>query len=285
MSNPLQDRPTGNLRPFYPLEHALSISSSPSITAIAPALSLVQGDVRAAGKGGHNKFDNYSYSKLEDFLAVSRPILAKHGLSLMFSVVDHFNMPDRPTKKEGIEHCAQVTVVARLTHASGEWVQATGVGEGQDRADKSLYKAITGAKKYLLAGLLAIPTTDDPEDGEHGEPAPANFPHRPPNLKITNTGSLGTTTTSGPLTGTITVGGEPIHVGRETHITTGVHTVIKAPKKLSLKERYDLAYEAMCEQYTMAATEGFIAEIKNHHATTEARVSAMEKMLTNKDAK
>lgn len=254
----------------------MSITTSPSISSLAPALSLAQGEIRAAGKGGHNKFDDYTYSKLEDFLAVSRPILAKHSFSLLFSVVDHFNMPDRPTRKEGIEHCAQVTVAARLVHGSGEWIQASGIGEGQDRADKSLYKAITGAKKYLLAGLLAIPTSDDPEDGEHGEPV---RPHAP----IVTSGFLQTAPYTASSMTTVSYTTEPaIHVGKETIISPGV--VVKAAKKLTIKQRYDAAYEAMCERYTMAATEAFIAEIKEKHPTTDARIEAMEQML-QKDPK
>lgn len=261
----------------------MSILTSASTTSIAPALALAQGEVRAAGKSGDNKFDRYTYSKLEDFLTVSRPILAKHGLSLMFSVCDHFNMPDRPTKKEGIEHCAQVTVVARLTHTSGEWVQVTGVGEGQDRADKSLYKAITGAKKYLLAGLLAIPTTDDPEEGDHGEPAQAPPPPPRPTFTISST-NAGPVTMGSPALVTFPPG-EPLHVGRETTVRAGViRETVKAPKKLSPKERYDLAYEAMCEKYTMAATESFIQEIKDKHLTVESRIKAMEEMVA-KEAK
>ncbi len=280
----------------------MSITTSPSITSLAPALSLAQGEVRAAGKSGNNSYDKYTYSKLEDFLHVSRPILAKHGLALLFSVRDHVNMADRPTKNQGIEHVAQVMVDARIVHTSGEWIQATGVGEGQDRADKSLYKAITGAKKYLLAGLLAIPTSDDPEEGEHEETVAPPLPRRPAPIKTVDTGSLGTrlapegTTLTG---GTVTMGTPvyiqappfspvPPQVTADTSKGVGVtpmRTITKAPKKLSIKERYDAAYETLCEQFTMAATEAFVAEIKEKYKTNDERISAMEKLITTKEPK
>ena len=52
----------------------------------------------------------------------------------------------------------------RLSHAeSGEWIEIDIIGEGYDRGDKAVYKAITGARKYGLACLFDLVTTDDPE--------------------------------------------------------------------------------------------------------------------------
>lgn len=140
--------------------------SSQTITKIAPALVKAQAEMKAAQKSGDNKFDKYRYSKLEDFFDAAKPILSKHGLALVIGNPAVSTLSDRPTKNGGLEHACQVQVTATLIHESGEWIEAQGHGEGQDRADKSIYKAITGAKKYALAGLLAIPTTDDPEADE-----------------------------------------------------------------------------------------------------------------------
>lgn len=139
---------------------------SESIHKLAPALVKAQSEIKAAQKSGDNKFDKYKYSKLEDFFDSAKPILAKHGFALVIGTPSVNPLPDRTTKNGGAEHACQVTVSACLIHESGEWIEAIGQGEGQDRADKSIYKAITGAKKYAVAGLLAIPTTDDPEADE-----------------------------------------------------------------------------------------------------------------------
>jgi hypothetical protein len=136
------------------------------MTLIHPALSAAQAEIKSAQKSGDNKFDHYQYAKLEDFMAQAKPIMAKHGLALVCSTEEVIPMEDRTTKNGGVEHCVRVRVSATLYHTSGECITAFGFGEGQDRADKAIYKAITGAKKYLVAGLLAIPTTDDPEADE-----------------------------------------------------------------------------------------------------------------------
>lgn len=47
---------------------------------------------------------------------------------------------------------------------SGESVQTRVYGEGQDKGDKGVYKAATGAEKYFLLKTFLIPTGDDPEN-------------------------------------------------------------------------------------------------------------------------
>jgi hypothetical protein len=77
-----------------------------------------------------------------------------------------------------------VKVAVRILHESGEWVEASAWGEGQDRGDKAVYKAITGARKYGVASALGLATTDDPEDdggeengaGSRNESKPATRP-------------------------------------------------------------------------------------------------------------
>jgi hypothetical protein len=155
----------------------MSILTSPDVDKIAPALVAVQAAIRAAGKSGENLYDKYKYAKLEDYLHVARPLLAQHGLSVIISINRVERLADRQTVKGGVERAVEVQLLARLSHSSGQFIEIFGVGEGQDRADKAVYKAITGGKKYLLAGLLAIPTTDDPEADETvGETPPPKKP-------------------------------------------------------------------------------------------------------------
>ncbi len=133
---------------------------------ISKAIVRVQAQIRAAGKSGDNTFDKYVYSKLEDFFAVAKPAMAEYGLALVVSVKSYESLPERTTKNGGKEHAVRVILEGTLIHESGETLTVQGCGEGQDRADKAIYKAITGGKKYLLASLFSIPTTDDPEADE-----------------------------------------------------------------------------------------------------------------------
>jgi hypothetical protein len=139
---------------------------SEKITELAAAMAEAQAEFRAVGKSGENTYDRYSYANLDDYVRTVRPVLAKHGLSVMTGVSEVVALEDRTTSKGGKEHAVRVKLGVLITHKSGEWVEAEAWGEGQDRADKSVYKAITGARKYALASVFGLATSDDPEADE-----------------------------------------------------------------------------------------------------------------------
>jgi len=150
------------------------------------AISKAQAACASAGKSGTNDYDKYDYATLHDYCEVVRPAMARNGLALTINVANVERLPDRKTSNNKDEHVVMVTLTGRLLHESGEFEDYIGYGEGQDRADKAIYKAITGGKKYLISNIFNVPTTDDPErddakgrdsDNSHPQnnsPAPAN---------------------------------------------------------------------------------------------------------------
>lgn len=140
--------------------------TSDSVTNISSALAKMQPELGIIGKSGENKFDKYTYATLEDYIKGTREIMSKHGFFMVSSVEKVDQLIDRPTRNGGLEHAVQIQVTVRLIHQSGEWIEISCVGEGQDRADKAVYKAITGARKYAIASLLGLATSDDPEADE-----------------------------------------------------------------------------------------------------------------------
>lgn len=143
------------------------MKSSDSIKELAAALAAAQAEMGGVGKSGKNDYDRYKYAKLEDYVNAAHAVMHKHGLSFVSGAEEIIPLDDRTTQKGGTEHAVRVKVVGRIIHASGEWVETSAWGEGQDRADKAVYKAITGARKYLLASAFDLATTDDPEADEH----------------------------------------------------------------------------------------------------------------------
>lgn len=142
------------------------MQTSESIENIAPALIAAQAEFSHVAKGARNEFDKYDYATLEDYVNAVKGVLVKHSLALTSSVDAINRLPDRTTKKGGSEHAVEVAGTMRLIHSSGEWIEASFRGEGQDRADKSVYKAITGGRKYGIAALFSLATSDDPESDE-----------------------------------------------------------------------------------------------------------------------
>lgn len=135
---------------------------SESIDKLAPALVAAQAECGAVAKSGYNKFDRYEYATLADYVAAVRPILAKHGLAIIFDAVLDHNM-ERTTSQDKKENGVFLHCNVTIIHASGQYVRFPAVGEGQDRGDKGTYKALTGARKYALAGLFNLATADEPE--------------------------------------------------------------------------------------------------------------------------
>lgn len=136
-------------------------------SSLAKALCQVQARMKTVTMSGENKFDKYSYAKLVDYIDVCRKPISDCGLSVLFSVAEVVPLEDRSTKGGAVEHAVRVHLFMTITHISGEQITLNGWGEGQDRADKAIYKAITGARKYLLGMALNLASgEEDPESTE-----------------------------------------------------------------------------------------------------------------------
>ena len=140
------------------------MKTSESIASIAPAIVKAAAAFSKVGKSGKNTYDKYDYANLDDYLSVAKPIMAEHGLCIITSAPElQIIEGGRQTSKGKPENAVTVRITLTLLHESGEWVAVEAWGEGQDRADKSTYKATTGARKYGVAMILGLVTTDDPE--------------------------------------------------------------------------------------------------------------------------
>lgn len=122
---------------------------SQELDQLATALSLAQGEIKDADKSSVNPHLKSKYADLAEVLQTVRPVLSKHGLS----VVQGVSYSDK-----------QVHVKTRLLHKSGQYIEdmisipiqkedAQGVGSGT-----------TYGRRYGLAAMLGISQDDD--DGE-----------------------------------------------------------------------------------------------------------------------
>lgn len=130
---------------------------------ILKAINAVMSEVGVIPKTGENDFHNYKYASEADVLKRLRPAMVKAGLILLPSV----------TKIDPIDEWGNTTIEVSYTlaHVDGEvWPTPLVFGGcGGDRnkngvGDKGLYKAITGANKYMLFKLFQLETGDDPEN-------------------------------------------------------------------------------------------------------------------------
>ena len=129
---------------------------------IATALHEVMNKVSYVQKTGKNAFHGYKYAGEADLLEKLRPAMLEAGLLLIPSIKGV-----SPIDEHGV---TTVQMEYTLVHKDGDiWPNVIcAAGQGGDKnkngvGDKGLYKAITGANKYLLFKLFQIETGDDPE--------------------------------------------------------------------------------------------------------------------------
>lgn len=152
---------------------------------ILTAMNKIMARVGYVQKQGENKFHGYKYAGEGNLLEVLRPAMVEEGLLLI---------PSHAEKSEIDQH-GNVTVLVEYTlaHKDGEvWPEKIRVyGSGNDRAksgavgDKGIYKAATGANKYLLFKLFQIETGDDPEKDSAHDKDEAPAPEAPAERQLT----------------------------------------------------------------------------------------------------
>lgn len=132
------------------------MDKSDTIASLAKALSLAQGEMKAAAMNAVNPFLKNKYADLGSVIEAARPVLVKNGLSFTQLVY-------RDETGIGVE-----TV---LLHASGEWISSRlSVEVGEERGKSTAQVAgsvITYLRRYALAAILGIYADEDTDGNGH----------------------------------------------------------------------------------------------------------------------
>jgi len=133
---------------------------------ILAKLHSIMGEVDYIQKDKTNSFQNYRYASEAAIKEKLHAALVKHKVLFTLSLTDAQN-ETVTTSKGNIEARTIVKCeYALIDIESGEKLEGKFIGFGNDPGDKGIYKAITGAIKYILTSTFLIPTGDDPEDDD-----------------------------------------------------------------------------------------------------------------------
>jgi len=126
------------------------MNKSESIQNIAKALVGFQSEVKNPANTANNPFFKSKYAPLPEILNDIRPLLSKHGLSLLQS-------PSGDGDK--------IVITTLLMHESGEWIETCPLILKADKATaQGAGSAITYGRRYALSAVLGISSEDD-DDG------------------------------------------------------------------------------------------------------------------------
>lgn len=132
---------------------------SESIKNLAVALSKFQNEVKNPKNTADNPFYDSKYAPLQDVLNEVRPLLSKHGLSVIQSPSG-----DRQS----------VSITTLLLHESGEWIEFEPlVLKAEKITPQGAGSAITYGRRYALSAVLGISSEDD-DDGNSLEKTQQN---------------------------------------------------------------------------------------------------------------
>ena len=147
-------------------------------TKLLAKLNKIMGEVGYIQQDKRNVFQNYNYLSDRAIKERVQEAFLKHGVIAIPTQqkVTRERFLTTPAKADGKEkHQWYVSTELLFTIwdcESGECIENIPcAGDGCDSMDKGVYKAITGAVKYLWRNLFQIPTGDDPEADEHTKEA------------------------------------------------------------------------------------------------------------------
>lgn len=129
-------------------------------------LAEVMAAVERIPKRGKNEFHGYNFATEADILDVIRGELAKRSVMVIPRINGHTRTEAVRESKNGVRKTFISDVemtFAFMDGDSGEVIEVPWKGCGEDSGEKGLYKAITGADKYVFMKTFLISTGDDPE--------------------------------------------------------------------------------------------------------------------------
>lgn len=135
-------------------------------------VAKVMTEVRKLKKDGNNTFDKYKYISGDNAFEHIGGIMASVNLVILPSVYE-IDTKEVQSKSGGIMYFT--TVHAQITLADGETGETwTGewFGEGSDRGDKSINKAMTAMMKYFLLRVFQIGSGEDTDADSPDAPQP-----------------------------------------------------------------------------------------------------------------
>lgn len=128
------------------------MKTSEQIAKIAPALVAAGAELQPVAKDATNPAFRNKYATLDAIMEQVRPVLAKHGLTVLQGVTHPETIDGRITG---------LNVETRLIHVSGEWISSSVTLPVEKTTAQGAGSAISYGRRYGLSALLGLTAEDD----------------------------------------------------------------------------------------------------------------------------
>jgi len=135
---------------------------------IYESITAILGEKAAVKKDKVNSAQNYKFRGIDDVMNTFNPLLAKHKVFVVPTVLNMEREERQNTKGNTLLYTI-LTVQYTFFAEDGTSVTAVAIGEGMDTGDKSVNKAMSAAYKYALFQTFCIPT-EEMIDSEQDSP-------------------------------------------------------------------------------------------------------------------
>lgn len=143
---------------------------SEELNELFSALCKTQSEMKVAGLNSENPFFKSNYADLTEIVRVSRPVLTRHGLSVLQQVTQN---------EEGGN-----VLVTILAHNSGQWISSMMKITPTKPDIQAFASYMSYLKRYSYAALIGVVTGDEDDDGERA--IAERVPYSKPNGNHTN---------------------------------------------------------------------------------------------------
>lgn len=154
----------------------MTVSQSPTLTALATALAKAQGAIAPALKDAMNPHYRSHYATLASIVEAVRPALAANGLSVVQTPL--------------AAPAGSIALETRLLHASGEWIAGTASIRLVKDDPQGAGSGLTYLRRNALAAMVGVTTSSDDDanaasalpraEPPRSAPVPAPRPPTPP---------------------------------------------------------------------------------------------------------
>jgi ERF superfamily len=127
-------------------------SRSADLKELFTALAKAQAEMQCAGRKSENPYFKSSYADLAEIVRVSRPALAKNGLSVIQQVLPNED-------GQNILHTI-------LAHSSGQWIESRMRILPSKPDVQSLQSYITYIRRSAYSALIGVTVMDEDDDAE-----------------------------------------------------------------------------------------------------------------------